>query len=81
MSKSVGGPSIFVKDDVLNLAASASSDTSGVVGMKVSIMDTVTCWLVGGAAGSGAVAIALGKGAPDARVMALPVLELITMLL
>ena len=83
MSECVGGPSIFVKDDVLNLAASASADTSGMVGMKVSIIDTVTCWMTGGAAAGttgAAAAAAAGKGAPDTRAMALPVLGSIAML-
>ena len=83
MSECVGGPSIFVKDDVLNLAASASADTSGMVGMKVSIIDTVTCWMTGdAAAGSTAAATASAAApAPVARALALPVLGSAAMLL
>ena len=73
MSACVGGPSIFVRDEVLNLAASDSADTSGITGMNVSIIDTCTCWMVGAAAGAGAAA-APATGAPAARVMARPVL-------
>ena len=86
MSECVGGPSIFVKDDVLNLAASASADTSGMVGMKVSIIDTVTCWMTGGAAagttGAAAAAAAAATAAPAhvARTLAFPVLGSTAML-
>ena len=79
MSACVGGPSIFVKDDVLNLAASSSADTSGMVGMKVSIIDTVNCWMTGGAVGTtgaAVVAAATAVAAPpalEARALALAV--------
>ena len=43
ISECVGGPLIFVKDDVLDPEASDSADTFGMTGMNVSIMDTVTC--------------------------------------
>ena len=84
MSGCVGGPLIFVKDDVLILAASASADTSIMIGMKVSTMDTVTCWMTDGAtvgAAAADVAPTPCKGAPVAHAMALPVLGLIAMLL
>ena len=42
----VGSPSIFVRFVVLNRAKISSVDTSGTVGMKVSIADTM---VVGGA--------------------------------
>ena len=82
MSECVGGPSIFVKDDVLNLAAIDSYDTSGMVGMKVSIIDTVTCWMTGSAAaGTTDGATAGAAPAPAARALALPVLGSTAMLL